>query len=119
MPYKDRAKRLEYQKTWYAVKENKERKIKSNYLCKKKTLDINKRLIVKLKIDHPCSCGEKDPCCLDFHHINGEKDKEISAMVFEGYGRKRIMSEIGKCEILCKNCHAKRHFYQSMPTPPM
>lgn len=51
-------------------------------------------------------CGEKDPYALDFHHI-AEKVANI------GNGskvpRKVIESELGKCIVLCANCHRKLH----------
>lgn len=54
-------------------------------------------------------CGEKDIACLDFHHINGkdftvgQKAKDLSFDV--------IKKEIGKCIVLCSNCHRKVHYY--------
>jgi len=27
-----------------------------------------------------------------------------------GYGRKKILDEMAKCEVLCKSCHMKHHY---------
>lgn len=53
-------------------------------------------------------CGEDRSVCLDFHHT-GQKDKNVSEMVRDGYGRQRIKDEIEKCEVLCANCHRVEH----------
>lgn len=55
-----------------------------------------------------CSvCEEKDSYCLDFHHT---KDKEggIRTFVYNS-SLEKLAKEIGKCIILCSNCHRKVH----------
>lgn len=55
-------------------------------------------------------CGENHIACLDFHHKNPkEKEANISS-VYRYWSKRRVLDEIKKCEILCKNCHAKEHF---------
>ena len=51
-------------------------------------------------------CPEKDPICLDFHHLHS-KDKPISTM--HGMNEQRVREEMSKCVILCSNCHRKVH----------
>ena len=57
----------------------------------------------------PCiACGEADYRCLEFHHINEDgKGRQISAVIM--FSRRRLLAEIAKCEIRCKNCHLKVH----------
>jgi hypothetical protein len=56
-------------------------------------------------------CEESHPATLDFHHKNViEKDFNVSILVSEGYGIKRILEEIAKCRVLCSNCHRKLHW---------
>ena len=56
------------------------------------------------------SCDEDDPACLDFHHTDTDrKEMTVSSMISYGYSKERLLGEIGKCEILCANCHRKRH----------
>jgi transcription elongation factor Elf1 len=54
-------------------------------------------------------CPENHPACLQFHHLR-DKTIEVSCMIGMGYGKENILKEIGKCVILCGNCHAKEHF---------
>ena len=54
-------------------------------------------------------CQEKDPSCLDFHHL-GNKKYNISSML-TSLSIKEIEEEIQKCIILCANCHRKLHYY--------
>jgi hypothetical protein len=56
-----------------------------------------------------CSqCGENHPACLDFHHKD-EKEKDFILAIYRYFGKKRILEEIGKCMVLCANCHRKFH----------
>ena len=54
-------------------------------------------------------CGEKDPACLDFHHLDSSEKKDNVAELL--LSRKRMEEEIKKCIVLCSNCHRKLHFY--------
>ena len=57
-------------------------------------------------------CTEKDVKALDFHHIDGNEKKDtVGKLTFciSKNRRKRIDDEIGKCVILCANCHRKLH----------
>lgn len=55
-------------------------------------------------------CDEDDPACLDFHHVEGNKEMSVSSMISHGYSKERLLDEIEKCEILCANCHRKEHY---------
>lgn len=56
-------------------------------------------------------CGETHPACLQFHHRDPrEKDFNIANATSWGWGITRILQEMQKCDILCANCHAKRHW---------
>jgi hypothetical protein len=54
-------------------------------------------------------CGEGHPACLDFHH---KDPTEKAFAISRGGGRSResFLAEIAKCDLLCANCHRKRHF---------
>lgn len=66
-----------------------------------------KEKIDNYKIEHGCGiCGySENPLALDFHHRPGE----IKIFTIARGGRKgkwsRVLAEIGKCDILCANCH--------------
>ena len=52
-------------------------------------------------------CGEHDPDCLQFHHVDSSKEHDVSQMM--DFKKERILSEISKCDVLCFNCHMKLH----------
>lgn len=58
---------------------------------------------------NPCvDCGEGDVRVLDFDHLPGSgKSAEVMRLVRNGYSVARVMVEIAKCEVRCRNCHAK------------
>lgn len=49
-------------------------------------------------------CGNSDFRVLEFHHID-EKQFNIGDATNKGFSKKKIISEIEKCEVLCANCH--------------
>lgn len=55
-----------------------------------------------------CCCGEKTVCCLDFHHVGDDKDRDVSTWALNK-SVKRMLEEIGKCVVVCSNCHRKVH----------
>ncbi|MEF3403445.1 hypothetical protein [Agromyces sp. CCNWLW203] len=58
---------------------------------------------------HPCvDCGEADVRVLDFdHRVGSGKQAEVMRLVQNGYSVHRVMAEIVKCDVRCRNCHAK------------
>lgn len=55
-------------------------------------------------------CEETETCCLDFHHRDPSmKDFNISYASRQGYSWERLMEEVGKCLVVCANCHRKIH----------
>ncbi len=63
-------------------------------------------LVLEAKKDGCRLCDEKEPCCLDFHHLHS-KDFDISQM--RGMNDIKVKAEIAKCVVLCSNCHRKVH----------
>lgn len=86
--------------------DSKKRKIGNQ---RKRALEIKKCIYDYLK-ENPCSsCGEDDIVVLEFDHIDPDiKKMDISNMLKVGYSLNNIMLEIGKCRVLCANCH-RRH----------
>lgn len=65
----------------------------------------------ELKHQKPCrDCGAVlHYCQLDFDHLpQYQKRFEVSQMVRLGYEKEKIVEEVRKCELVCKNCHALR-----------
>ncbi len=55
-----------------------------------------------------CVCGEAEPCCLDFHHLDASQ-KEYSLSHIIGHSIAKVKAEIAKCVVICSNCHRKFH----------
>lgn len=62
----------------------------------------------KRRSDGCARCPESDPACLDFHHT-GPKTMGIAQMASRRWSLRRIQNELGKCELLCANCHRREH----------
>lgn len=65
-------------------------------------------LVNELK-SNPCTdCGKTyPPYIMDFDHLNPNfKVGHVSALT--SYGKKRVLEEIAKCELVCANCHRER-----------
>jgi hypothetical protein len=58
---------------------------------------------------HPCvDCGEADLRVLDFDHREDEsKTAEVMKLAQDGYSIARVTAEIAKCDVRCRNCHAR------------
>lgn len=110
MPIKDIVKRREnhnryMREVWYPKNRQKHIRLQKQ----RKLRYIDKFRI--LKSERGClECGEKDPRCLDWHHVD-PKDKlgSVREMAWLGWALDRIMDEIKKCIVLCSNCHRKHH----------
>ena len=55
-----------------------------------------------------CLCGENEPVCLDFHHLDSTK-KEQSVSRMTRNKSPKVFDEIRKCAVICANCHRKVH----------
>lgn len=52
-------------------------------------------------------CGESNPIVLQFDHLDDKVD-DVCKMASNGASVKTLQAEIGKCEIVCANCHTVR-----------
>lgn len=56
-------------------------------------------------------CGFADFRALEFHHERtGIKDFNVADMIRSGRSVKAMLAEIGKCVVLCSNCHQIEHY---------
>src|SRR5271166_4564079 len=106
MGYKNKADQLASQRRWYADHKAKE---KARIRQRRRNLaDWVRELKKALKCNR---CPESFWACLDFHHTDpAEKDLSVAQAVRHSWSKERILAEIAKCEVLCKNCHAKEHW---------
>ncbi len=116
MPYKDRDKRAEYQKeysrNWY--ERHKDKVIERKKQRQQEIWNWFRRYKSTLCC---MDCGISHPAVLQFHHRNKtEKSFTISSIVSRATSIKQITNEIKKCDVLCVNCHAKRHWREMHET---
>ncbi|ACH62143.1 hypothetical protein MYRNA_144 [Mycobacterium phage Myrna] len=52
---------------------------------------------------------------MDWDHIGDDKEFDVGKAVRIGYGKKRILAEIAKCELVCANCHRLRTWRRLHP----
>ena len=98
--------RQDYQKEWY--KNNKPAQIKAASERRDAVARINQALVIKYLQEHPCvDCGEKDIVVLQFDHVRGEKEYDISRMI-RNFPWHRILTELEKCDVRCANDHVRR-----------
>jgi hypothetical protein len=120
MPYKDKEKaaayRKEYQRNWY--QQNKDEVLERRWKRRRERELAIRDWFRRYKSELYCvECGEKHPACLQFHHRDRkEKSFTISDAVLRGTSIKTIIKEIEKCDVLCVNCHAKRHWQENHET---
>lgn len=57
-------------------------------------------------------CGEREPVCIDFHHVDPATKKYTLGARFsrQTTDPERVMAEMRKCICLCANCHRKHHW---------
>jgi predicted HNH restriction endonuclease len=68
-----------------------------------------KEIVDDIKAKLGClKCEENSLCCLDFHHAEGKKHKEISWLM-KTKNKQALLEELIKCVCLCSNCHRKLH----------
>ena len=116
MPYKDRNKRVEYQKeygkNWY--ERHKEEVIERKKRRQQEIWNWFRRYKSTLRC---MDCGISHPAVLQFHHRDRtEKSFTISSVVSRATSIKQITREIKKCDVVCANCHAKRHWRETHDT---
>lgn len=57
------------------------------------------------------TCGESAPECLHLHHLDpASKEITLADAIAQGWSKPRILEEVGKCRVLCANCHFKHHW---------
>jgi len=113
MPYSNREKQKKYQQEYYEDRKAlwRERNLKRRKERKVWFLEVTKGIKCLL-------CGEKERCCLVFHHKDTKsKDGNVSKLLTDLRSKEKILKEISKCVVLCANCHRKLHWKQKNKIP--
>jgi hypothetical protein len=92
---------------YYAENLEKHRKAVAAQVAKTRAAHLER--IGDYLLEHPCvECGEADIRVLDFDHRDGEdKTGEVMKLAKAAYSWRRVSAEIAKCDVRCRNCHAK------------
>ena len=92
---------------YYAENLEKHRKAVAAQVAKTRAAHLER--IGDYLLEHPCvDCGEADIRVLDFDHRDGEdKTGEVMKLAKAAYSWQRVSAEIAKCDVRCRNCHAK------------
>ena len=62
-------------------------------------------------------CGISHPAVLQFHHRDrADKSFTIANVASRATSVKQITNEMKKCDVVCVNCHAKRHWRETHET---
>ncbi|MEU6268088.1 hypothetical protein [Saccharopolyspora shandongensis] len=71
----------------------------------------------KIKEDSPCAdCGVRYPYwVMEFDHLPG-KEKLYPPTKLDRRSWPSLLTEIGKCEVVCANCHRNRTYSRTMAT---
>src|SRR5450755_354765 len=116
MPYRDRNKAKkhyqEYHRGWY--RRHKEEVIERKKQRQREIRDWFRRYKCTLSC---MDCGISHPAVLQFHHRDRtDKSFTIANVVSRASSIKQLTREIKKCDVVCVNCHAKRHWRETHET---
>lgn len=86
-----------------SVNDAKKRQMKAKW-------DRRRALLAAYKADKGCAdCGEHDPVVLDLHHVDRTLKTGVISQRYMKWGVKRLNKELENCEVVCSNCHRRRH----------
>lgn len=93
MPIRDQKKRKMYFREW------------SRSRRKKLTEEL-----IAYRLSKGCAdCGYRERYeALEFDHLPGFKKDFVISSVLSSRSEKRVWEEVGKCEVVCANCHRIR-----------
>jgi len=82
---------------------------KKIYLRKNEKRKAMKLELIGVKGGRCEKCGyDRCVAALEFHHKGKDKDGDLAHMIKNG-SRQKALKEIGKCILLCANCHREAH----------
>ncbi len=118
MPWKDKSRykseeyreyMRDYQRDWH--QRNKVKRVTKVHERKARLWEFYNQLKESLTCG---KCGESHPATRQFHHLDPQqKEFNLSEAVRRGFSIETIQKEIGKCAVLCANCHAKLHYEEA------
>jgi hypothetical protein len=102
----------EHRATYYAAHYEKNKaayQLRAKLYRAKKRQEFQDKILTYLRDKQCAVCGESDVRVLEFDHLDPAlKQFGISQAYRLGISWEVVLEEIGKCRVLCANCH-KRH----------
>lgn len=103
-----RACKAVYQRSWY--ERNQDRHKAEVKRHRQRRIAINQAIIARAKARTCADCeGSFPPFVLDFDHVRGCKEGNVSEMV-RHVSPSVLRAEIDKCDVVCANCHRRRTY---------
>ena len=103
----------EYHRAWY--QRNKVRRAAQINASRKRRIRYMYEEIKTYKTHKGCAdCKETDPIVLEFDHLK-DKEDDVSKMLYSARPWCVVLREIEKCDVVCRNCHARRTFSRRAP----
>lgn len=99
-----------YHRDYY--KKNKTRFIEKNRRNKNRQRKRLRAIVLEVKQRSCADCGGVfHPWVMEFDHREGsDKIAEVANLISKGCPDARLLEEIGKCDVVCANCHRMRTF---------
>jgi hypothetical protein len=90
---------------------------KSDYLARNREQKKRKQEYIRSLKDRPCAdCGIAYPhYIMEFDHIEAKSFN----LTMTSKSWKQIEAEVGKCEVVCSNCHSARTWFRRQPHGPV
>jgi len=76
-----------------------------------RAVESGREYVYNYLLEHPCvDCGNSNVLTLTFDHVRGTKKGAVTEMVARGRSIETIKEEVGKCAVVCFNCHMRREY---------
>lgn len=103
--------RRKFDKEYYLYRRDKAKSAEFYSASRKRIYRRNKKFLVNYIEERGgccADCGESDLVVFEWHHRNPEeKLANIGTLMFGSI--RRLKNELDKCDLLCANCHKRRH----------
>ena len=94
---------------------NKQRYIDQAAASKRGLRQARTQYLLEYFTTHPCcECGETDPVVLEFDHRDPDAKAFTIGAALSYRKWQAILDEIEKCDVVCANCHRRRHYQGSI-----
>jgi hypothetical protein len=110
--FKSVEERRAYWREWYSRNKHREDYKEKHLETKSRIMKEKGKWWTEFKKTLKCkNCLNDDFRVLEFHHRDSStKFDNVSRLAKTNYGKKKILEEVSKCDVLCANCHRILHY---------